>query len=214
MYPFTFTLLINLWSIYPFILLNQSIHPSTHPSIHTPFHASIYIPFHLLFTHSFTKPSIYLYTQTPFFGYCCCSVAKSYLTLWPRVLHPSEGANSPRVCSNSCPLNQWCHPTISCSITLSPLALSLSHHQVFSSESALCIKWPKYWSFSFNTSPANEYSGLISFRINWFDLLVVQGTLKSSPTLQFKSINFLALSFLYGPTLTSILDYWKNHSFD
>ena len=87
MYPFTFTLLINLWSIYPFILLNQSIHPSTHPSIHTPFHASIYIPFHLLFTHSFTKPSIYLYTQTPFFGYCCCSVAKSYLTLWPRVLH-------------------------------------------------------------------------------------------------------------------------------
>ena len=81
MYPFTFTLLINLWSIYPFILLNQSIHPSTHPSIRTPFHASIYIPFRLLFTHSFTKPSIYLYTQTPFFGYCCCSVAKSYPTL-------------------------------------------------------------------------------------------------------------------------------------
>ena len=116
---------------------------------------------------------------------------------------------SPRVCSNSCPLNQWCHPTISCSVTLSPLALSLSHHQVFSSESALCIKWPKYWSFSFSTSPANEYPGLISFRINWFDLLVVQGTLKSSPTLQFKSINSLVLSFLYGPTLTSIHDYWK-----
>ena len=73
--------------------------------------------------------------------------------------------------------------------------------RVFSSESVLCIRWPKYWSFSFNISPSNEYSGLISFRIDWFDLLAVQGTLKSllhhsSPTLQFKSINSSTLSFL------------------
>ena len=62
-------------------------------------------------------------------------------------------------------------------------------------------------------SPSNEYAGLISFRIDWFDLLAVQGTLKS-PTLQFKSINFSALSLLYGPILTSVLDYWKDRSLD
>ena len=76
------------------------------------------------------------------------------------------------------------------------------------------ISWPKYWSFSFSTSPSNDYSGLISFRIDRLDLLAVQGTLKSSPPPQFKSINSSTLSFLYGPTLTSIHDYWKNHRFD
>ena len=76
------------------------------------------------------------------------------------------------------------------------------------------IRWPKYWSFSFSISPSNEYSGLISFRIDWFDLLAVQGTLVSSPTPQFKSIDSLAHSFLFSPTFTSIHDYWKNHSFD
>ena len=87
--------------------------------------------------------------------------------------------------------------------------------RVFSNESALCIRWPKYWSFSFNISPSNEHSGLISFGMKWLDLLAVQGTLKSLlPTPQFKSINFLALSFLYSPTPTFIHDYWKNHSLD
>ena len=71
----------------------------------------------------------------------------------------------------------------------------------FSSESALYIRWPKYWNFSFSISPSNEYSGLISFRINWFDLLVVQGTLQAP---QLKSINSLTLNLLYGPSLTSI----------
>ena len=85
----------------------------------------------------------------------------------------------------------------------------------FSNESVLHINWPKYWSFSFNISPSNEYSGLISFRMYWLDLLAVQGTLKESfPIPQFKSINSLVLNFLYGPTLTSIHEYWKNHSFD
>ena len=60
-----------------------------------------------------------------------------------------------------------------------PPAFNLSQHQVFSNESALCIRWPRYWSFGFSISPSNEYSGLISFRIDWFDLLAVQGTLKS-----------------------------------
>ena len=86
--------------------------------------------------------------------------------------------------------------------------------RVFSNESALPIRWPKYWSFRFNISPSNEYSGLISFRMDWLDLLAVQGTLKSLPITQFKSINSLALSFLYSPALTSIHDYWKNHSLD
>ena len=61
----------------------------------------------------------------------------------------------------------------------SPPALNLAQHQVFSNESALCIRWPKYWSFSFNISPSNECSGLLSFRMDWLDLLAVQGTLKS-----------------------------------
>ena len=84
--------------------------------------------------------------------------------------------------------------------------------KVFSNESAHCIWCPKYWSFS--SSPSNEYSGLISFRIDWFDLLAVQGTQESSSWPQFESISSLALSLLYDPTLTSIQDYWKNHSFD
>ena len=85
---------------------------------------------------------------------------------------------------------------------------------VFSNESALHIRWPKYWSFSFSICPSSEYSGLISFRIDWLDLLAVQRTLESSPRPQSKSIDSSALSFLYGPTLTFIHDYWKNHSFD
>ena len=86
--------------------------------------------------------------------------------------------------------------------------------RVFSNESVLRIRRPKYWSFSFNISPSNEHSGLISVSMDWLDLLAVQGTQESSPKLQFKSINSLALSFLYSPTLTSIHDYWKNHSLD
>ena len=87
--------------------------------------------------------------------------------------------------------------------------------RVFSNESALRIRWPKYWSFSFNISLSNEHPGLISFRMDWLNLLAVQGTLKeSSPTPQFKSINSSVLSFLHSPTLTSIPDQWKNHSLD
>ena len=81
--------------------------------------------------------------------------------------------------------------------------------RVFSNESALRIRWRKYWSFSFSISPSNEYLGLISFRMGWLDLLVVQGTLESSPMPQYKSISSSALSFLYSTTLTSIHDHWK-----
>ena len=81
--------------------------------------------------------------------------------------------------------------------------------RVFSNEPVLHIRWPKDWSFSFSISPSNKYLGLISFRIEWFDLLAVQVT-SNSPTPQFKGINSLPLSFLYGPSLTYIHDCWKN----
>ena len=100
-----------------------------------------------------------------------------------------------------------CHPFL----LLSSIFPSI---RVFSNVSVLRIRWPKYWSFSFNISSSNEHPGLISIRMDWLDLLAVHGTLKSSPTLQFKSINSSALRFLYFPTLTSIHDYWKNHSLD
>ena len=102
------------------------------------------------------------------------------------------------------------HLVLSCPLLLLPSIFPSI--RVFSNESVLHIRWPKYWSFSFKISPSNEHPGLISFRMNWLDLLAVQGTLKS--LLQHHSINFSALSFLYSPTLTSIHDYWKNHSLD
>ena len=86
--------------------------------------------------------------------------------------------------------------------------------RVFSNDSALHIRWPKDWSFSFSTSRSSEYSGLISFRIDWLDLLAVQGSLKSLLQHHSSKINSLLLSFLYSPTLTSICDYWINHSLD
>ena len=87
--------------------------------------------------------------------------------------------------------------------------------RIFSNKSVLRIRWPEDWSFTFSISPSNEYLGLISFRIDWFDLLAVEGTLKS--LLQHynsKASNSSVLSLLYGSTLTSIFDYWKNHTFE
>ena len=92
-------------------------------------------------------------------------------SLWPHGLQHTRlpcPSPSPGVCSDSCPSSQWCHPTISSSVVPFPSCL-----QSFpASGSALPIRWPKYWSFSFSTSSSNEYSGLISFRIDWFDLLL------------------------------------------
>ena len=104
-------------------------------------------------------------------------------SLWPHGLqHTSPPCPSPTpgVYSNSCLLSRWCHPTISSSVVPFFLLPSIFPSiRVFSNESALRIRWPKYWSFSFNISPSNEYSGLISFRMDWLYLLAVQGTLKS-----------------------------------
>ena len=128
-------------------------------------------------------------------------------------IRPPPPSPTPRVYPNSIesvvPSNHFmlCHP-------LFLLPSIFPSIRVFSSESVLRIGWPKYWNFSFSISPPNEYSRLISCRNNWFVLLAVQGTLKYSPTPQLKSINTSVLSLLHGPTLTSIHDYWKNHSFD
>ena len=85
---------------------------------------------------------------------------------------------------------------------------------VFSNESVLRIRWPKYWSFSFSISSCNEYSGLICFRMNWLDLLSVQGTLKSLLQHHSSKASTLWCSAFFIVHLTSIHDYWKNHSFD
>ena len=95
-----------------------------------------------------------------------------------------------------------CHPLL----FLPPILPSI---RVFSSESTLCMRWPKYWSFSFSIIPSREHSGLISFRMDWLISLQSKDSQESSPTPQFKSINSFALSFLHSPTLTSIHDTGK-----
>ena len=104
-------------------------------------------------------------------------------SLWSHGLQHARLAcpsSAPRTCSDSCPSSQWCHPTISSSIVPFSLLPSIFPSiRVFSSELALHIRWPKYWSFSFSISLFSEYSGLISFRIDWFVRLTAQGTLKS-----------------------------------
>ena len=100
-----------------------------------------------------------------------------------------------------------CHPLL----LLPPILPSI---RVFSNESALCMRWPKYWSFSFSIIPSKEIPGLISFRMDWLDLLAVQGTLKSLLQHHSSKASTSALSLLHSPTLTSIHDHWKNHSLD
>ena len=103
-------------------------------------------------------------------------------SLRPHELHharPPCPSPTPGVYPNSCPLSWWCHPTISSSVSLLLLPPIFPRIRVFSNESALRIRWPKHWSFSFNISSSHEHPGLISFRMDWLDLLAVQGTLKS-----------------------------------
>ena len=132
---------------------------------------------------------------------------------WTAVRQASLSITNSRSCSKPCPLvsdavepSHLCHPLLL-------LPSFLPRIRVFSNETVLHIRWPKYWHVSFSNSLSSEYSGLISFRMYWLDLLAVQGTQESSPTPQFKSINSV-LSSLYGLTLISIHDYRKNHCFD
>ena len=144
----------------------------------------------------------------PHYKYCCCSISKLCLTLCNSIncsmpgfavlYYLPEGMVKQGImsycvcalylllsilgilCSNSCPSSQWYHLTISSSVTpFSSCPQSFPSIRVFFNELSLCIRWPKYWSFSFSITPSNEHSWLISFRINWLDLLTYHGTLKS-----------------------------------
>ena len=110
------------------------------------------------------------------------SVTQFCPTLRPHESHharPPCPSPTPRVYPNPCPSSWWCHPNISSSVILSPPALNLSQHQGLFKWVTLCIRWPKYWSFSFSISVSNKHPAPISFRMDWLDLLAVQGTLKS-----------------------------------
>ena len=135
---------------------------------------------------SWLSHSVPLLSYNNTFGYwigvlCACSVMSD--SLRPHGLQhtrPPCPSPTPGACSKSCPLSQWCHPTILPSVIPFLLLPSIFPSiRVFSNESVLHIRWPKYWSFSFSISPSNVYSGMISFRIDWCYLLSVQGTLKS-----------------------------------
>ena len=119
---------------------------------------------------------------------------------------------TPGVHPNPCPLSQWCHPTGSSSVVPFSCPQSYPASRSFQMSQLFASGGHRYWSFSFSISPSSEHLGLISFSMDWLDLLAVQGTLKS---LQHHSSKpFLAFSSLYSPTLTSIHDHWKNHSLD
>ena len=132
-------------------------------------------------------------------------------SLWPHGIQhtrPPCPLPTPRVYSNSCLLSQWCHPTVSSFVVPFSLPSVFPRIRVFSKESVLRIKWPKYWSFSFSITSSNEYSGLISFKMDWFDLLTVQGTFKSllqhhsskTSTLQRSAFFIVQLSHQYMTT--------------
>ena len=154
----------------------------------------------------------------PLYLYCSllfsCSIVSN--SLWRRGLQHARlpcPSPSPEVCSNSCPSMPSNHLILCRPLLLLPSVFP--RIRIFSSESALWIRWPKYWSFSFCISPSNDYSGLISFKMDWLDLLAVQETLKS--LLQHHSLKasiLLRSAFFMVLTLTSIHDCWKNHSFD
>ena len=119
---------------------------------------------------------------------------------------------TPGVYSNSCPSSQWCHPAISFCHPLLFLPSVFPIIRVFSNESALRIKWPKYWRLSFSISPSNEYSGLMDGLL--WPAWSPRDSQESSPAPQLESITSLVLSLLYGPRFTSVHDSWKKNSFD
>ena len=121
----------------------------------------------------------------------------------------------PRVHPNPCPLSWWCHPTISSSaVPFSSCPQSFPGLRSFQMSQLFASGGQKYWDFSFNISPSNEHSGLISFRMDWLDLLAVQGTLKSLLQHNSSKASVLWHSAFFIVQLTFMYDYWKNHSFD
>ena len=119
---------------------------------------------------------------------------------------------TPGVYTNSCPLSRWCHLTISSLSSPSPPSFDVPNIRIFSNESALCIRWPKHCSFSFNISPSNQHPGLISFRMAGWIFLQSKGLSRVFYKTTVQKHQLLAPSFLFSPTVISIHDYWKSHS--
>ena len=146
------------------------------------------------------------------------SVTQSCLTLWP---HESQHARlpcpspTPGVHPNSCALSRWCHPPISSSVVpFSSCPQSLPASESFPMSQLFTSGGQSIGVSASTISPSNEYSGLISFRMVWLDLLAVQGTLKSLLQHHSSKASILQCSVPYNPALTSINDYWINHSLD
>ena len=150
----------------------------------------------------------------------CVSVqllSRVLLFFWPHGLQHgglSCLSSTPRACSNSCPSSQWCIQPSHALSSPSPPPSIFPSIRVFSNESVLCIRWPKYWSFSFSISPSNEYSGLISFRMDWLDLLAVQWTLKSLLQHHNSKASILQHSAFFIVQLSHPHLTLENHSFD
>ena len=147
--------------------------------------------------------------------FSCLVVSNSLRPYGLQHARPLCPSPTPGVYSNSCLLSQWCHPIILSSVVPFSCLQSFSASGSFLMSQFFTSRWPKCWSFSFNISPSNEHSGLISFRMDWLNLLAVQGTLKS--LLQHHSSKASILwcsSLLQCPNLTSIHDHRKNHSLD
>ena len=144
-----------------------------------------------------------------------CSVMSNSVTTWTAARQTSLSITISRILlklmsiESVMPSN---HLILCCPLLLPPSIFPSI--RIFSNESALYIRWLKYWSFSFNISPSNEYSGLISFRMNWLDLLTVKGLSRIFSNTTVRKHQFFSAQPSYGPALTSILDYCKNHSFD
>ena len=141
------------------------------------------------------------------------SCVQLFATPWAAAYQVSLSFTVSQSFLKSWPLSWWCYLILCCPLLL--LFSIFPSIRIFFSELALHIRWPKYWSFSFSISPSSEYTRWISFRIDWFDLPAVQGTLKSLLKHHNSKTSILQCSgFFNGPTLTCIHDYWKNHSFD
>ena len=131
----------------------------------------------------------------------------------PQHARPSCPSSTPGVYWNPCPSSQWCHPTISSSVVpFSSCPQSFPASESFQMSQLFTSGGQRIGVSASTSNPTSEHPGLISFGMDWLDLLAVQGTQESSPTPYFKSISSSVLSFLYSLTLTSIHDYWKNHS--
>ena len=169
---------------------------------------------------------IYFYASTLFFKFyenicisspqfscsVVCDSLRSHGLQHTRLPCPSP---TPKGFTYCCPLSRWCHPTISSSVIHFSSRLQTFPKLVFSNESVLCIRWPNYWSFSFRISPFNEHSGLISFRMNWLDLLTVQGTLNSLLQHHSSKASILQCSVCFIVKLSHpYMTTKKNHSLD